>query len=697
MIDILQRNKGMAAWLLAFALLFSVSSLKAQVEEIGGPYEPDTNTVLLMHFDGNLDNEVEGTASPVQHGNVGFIQNPVRPELNQMLRLDNDARTDSSYITLPDTSNLDLTGSWTMETWVNVFTYGDDSDDWRWQPRLMFKPGDDAPYFSNYFFNLFGGDRRFNTGYYTDAGDGWISANSPNNFMQAGQWYHLTFIRDTTKKVVVQLIHEPVTEDSLELVNFTSEGYDPETGAPPLTNSNPLYIGTSPQNNFGTMFLDGFMDELRISNVVRNFPVPPVITNVSDPGTQPADSSYDITAQITTLGDPTITNPQLHWRVNEGSWTTLPMSNVEGDQYSATIPAQNIGDNVEYYLSAETSTGLTASSPSNAVRDTSFYSFGIASENSKLLHLSFEEDSGVPVDSSQYGNVADTVGNISYEEGMVGNAISFDGDSSYVSFDSPYLGSEEFTVDFWFMARDSLPATNTRIWVKEGGGSWFEVNHQFWFDTGGNMVTASYVPEQEDDSFIGSFLTTDTTITADEWYHVVYTYDMEDSLAISQLRNAQDSVIDQKTLELQGPANATTGPLYIGGTPSNDQYFNGMVDEVRLYNYVPEEYQDIMVDTTTTDIEEDRTALPEQVTLSENYPNPFNPTTRINYSLPQAGDVQLKVYNMLGREVATLVDGRKASGRHEIEFNARDLASGMYFYRLQADNTTITRKMLLVK
>ena len=84
-------------------------------------------------------------------------------------------------------------------------------------------------------------------------------------------------------------------------------------------------------------------------------------------------------------------------------------------------------------------------------------------------------------------------------------------------------------------------------------------------------------------------------------------------------------------------------------------------------------------------------------TLFQNYPNPFNPTTTINYSIPKAGLVTLKVYNVLGKEVATLVNKVESSGNHHILFNANKLASGVYFYRLRAGNTVMTKKLLLMK
>ena len=89
--------------------------------------------------------------------------------------------------------------------------------------------------------------------------------------------------------------------------------------------------------------------------------------------------------------------------------------------------------------------------------------------------------------------------------------------------------------------------------------------------------------------------------------------------------------------------------------------------------------------------------LPTEVSLSQNYPNPFNPQTTIEYALPQAGDVSLLVYDMLGREVATLIEGPQAAGRHAVNFDANGLPNGTYVYRLVAPNKTITRTMVLVK
>jgi hypothetical protein len=83
--------------------------------------------------------------------------------------------------------------------------------------------------------------------------------------------------------------------------------------------------------------------------------------------------------------------------------------------------------------------------------------------------------------------------------------------------------------------------------------------------------------------------------------------------------------------------------------------------------------------------------------LQSNYPNPFNPRTVIEYSVGQTAEVTLKVYNMLGREVATLVDEQKNAGAYKVQFDARNLSSGIYFYRLQAGNKSQVQKMTLIK
>lgn len=100
------------------------------------------------------------------------------------------------------------------------------------------------------------------------------------------------------------------------------------------------------------------------------------------------------------------------------------------------------------------------------------------------------------------------------------------------------------------------------------------------------------------------------------------------------------------------------------------------------------------VTSTSIDVNSD---LPETFNMDQNYPNPFNPSTVISYQLPENSKVQLQVFDVLGRQVAELVNGQVEAGYHQVTFEARNLASGMYIYRLQAGSTVITKKLTLIK
>jgi hypothetical protein len=102
--------------------------------------------------------------------------------------------------------------------------------------------------------------------------------------------------------------------------------------------------------------------------------------------------------------------------------------------------------------------------------------------------------------------------------------------------------------------------------------------------------------------------------------------------------------------------------------------------------------------TVITDVSRDETVgIPSTFALHQNYPNPFNPSTTISYDLPVRARVKLVIYNLLGQEVATLVNGEQEPGRYNVKFDARGLPSGIYFYRLEAGKFVDVKKMILVK
>jgi photosystem II stability/assembly factor-like uncharacterized protein len=91
------------------------------------------------------------------------------------------------------------------------------------------------------------------------------------------------------------------------------------------------------------------------------------------------------------------------------------------------------------------------------------------------------------------------------------------------------------------------------------------------------------------------------------------------------------------------------------------------------------------------------TGIPKEFNLYQNYPNPFNPSTNIKFDVPKSGVVNLIIYDMLGREVNTLVNGFRNAGTYEVSFNGTNISSGIYFYRLQYEGLTLTKKLMLIK
>ena len=125
--------------------------------------------------------------------------------------------------------------------------------------------------------------------------------------------------------------------------------------------------------------------------------------------------------------------------------------------------------------------------------------------------------------------------------------------------------------------------------------------------------------------------------------------------------------------------NNLTGYLY--------QTWNGSVwvnVDKFMYSYIPTGIEQLGGEVST-------------YSLSNNYPNPFNPSTKIRFQIPEMGFISLKIYDILGNEITTLVNEELQSGSYEAEFNASNYSSGIYFYTLQAGSFVETKKMLMLK
>jgi hypothetical protein len=137
--------------------------------------------------------------------------------------------------------------------------------------------------------------------------------------------------------------------------------------------------------------------------------------------------------------------------------------------------------------------------------------------------------------------------------------------------------------------------------------------------------------------------------------------------------------------------------LYFNGTPANDSIRCKIKWDYWTFAqfWQPQAVVDDFEGGLTGIQNQNQTA--EEFSLSQNYPNPFNPKTKIAFTIPQRSHVSLKVYDIAGREVMALVDGEMGKGSYEADVDASHLASGTYFYRLEAGNFSETKKMTVIK
>ena len=139
------------------------------------------------------------------------------------------------------------------------------------------------------------------------------------------------------------------------------------------------------------------------------------------------------------------------------------------------------------------------------------------------------------------------------------------------------------------------------------------------------------------------------------------------------------------------PQGGAEGPRAraIAFSPGGDTAYVGM------YNVANAAIQ--MFVRGVTSVEPVGATVPEEYTLSQNYPNPFNPSTEIQFAIPTAGQTSLIVYDMLGREVATLVNDNLTAGTYKTTFDAASLSSGTYVYILTSNGYRVSKKMMLIK
>ena len=311
-------------------------------------------------------------------------------------------------------------------------------------------------------------------------------------------------------------------------------------------------------------------------------------------------------------------------------------------------------------------------------------------------------------------------------------SLSFDG-NSYVSIphsDSLNLNNQ-LTIECWFTVQGASINDWIGIVCKVDASS---VNYSGYFfglgqtSTYPNWIYFLIYPS-------GQNINCPFSPTLNQWYNLAVTYN--DSIMKIFL---DGNLIKQNAVT--GLIASNTFPLTIGGQNGNfwNRNLNGKIDEVRISsvarydsNFIPTTHFDNDIFTRTlyhfnegtgdivydssgnnnngtifgavwssdvpgvTKVLEETMMGPNEFSLSQNSPNPFNPNTQIKYSIPKSSQVALKIFNTPGEEIEILVNEEKTAGTYEVNWNAANLPSGVYFYRLQAGSFVESKKMILLK
>ncbi len=317
----------------------------------------------------------------------------------------------------------------------------------------------------------------------------------------------------------------------------------------------------------------------------------------------------------------------------------------------------------------------------------------------------------------------------SYFAQWSGNALYYDGVNDYVNFGQSIV----FNVD---------TAVTYEFWIKpDSGASGFIFNKWVGFQEDKQITySGGIVGFYLFNVFGGAILYSKSSIPERQYTHIAATYN--GSVAKIYLNGVLDT---SKTVG--NGVKSSFGNFFTGFNPDRDWIYpyEGIIDEFRIWNVARTESEiqstmymelngnefgligywnfDEGVGTITADqtingnngtisgatwvisgitnVEESNSS-PNSYNLSQNYPNPFNPSTTIEFSIPNPGLVQLKVFNILGQEVKSLMNEEKSAGNYSVQFNASQFASGIYFYQLQAGSPkghafVETKKMLMLK
>jgi hypothetical protein len=353
--------------------------------------------------------------------------------------------------------------------------------------------------------------------------------------------------------------------------------------------------------------------------------------------------------------------PRLYYRINSGSFNFVNFSYNNLDTFEFVIPGQSIGTNVSYYIAAQDSlskfictlpSGGKGIDPPGTVVPPTLFTYQVADINSVCVGTG-SNSSNYPFTTNSYDGRTDmlfTASEITSAGGLPGLITK--------------IGFDVLTADAIAMNGFNIKMQNTNLATLSG-----------FTNTGWTVV------------YSGTYAVPGTGVQYIT-FNTPYLWNGTSNLLIEVCYN-NASHSQYSTVK----STAVSGMTY--GRYQDLTSGDGCVDITTgsVISYRPNVCFFSLID----EINNFPGNQPVKYSLSQNFPNPFNPVTKINYSIPKSGFVLLKVFDILGREIANLVSENKTSGYYSIDFNASDLTSGVYFYKLTSGTYSEVKKMTVIK
>jgi hypothetical protein len=445
--------------------------------------------------------------------------------------------------------------------------------------------------------------------------------------------------------------------------------------------------------------------------------VPPVISNIiRSPvkvGTNHPDTIYAKVVDYTA----TLNKVQMHYKIGDQDRIVVDMNKTQNDttKYFAVIPGISTDSTlVDYFFTAEDDSNLVGYTPSDTVKGNYFY---------QVL------DEPLTIRDVQYSPLGS--GFSSYN----GYYVTLTGVVTADTSDIPGFGS----------------GTPLRVYMQQGSGPWTGIligtlglngADVLKFKRGDNVTLTGRITENYSVTSIDSLKqitvnshnnslpdfvdlktadigkTSGSVVSAEQWESVLADY--KDVTVTDENADGDPGANSSNFGEIY--VNDGSGDARVELQDGNHNYHNdwdstlfkdpankyvmagSKFSEIQgvifyshsYYKLVPRKNDDFS-GFVTVGIKNEKPGVPVSFKLDQNYPNPFNPSTTINYSIPKESMVTLKIFNILGQEVKTLVNENKSAGNYSIRFNASSLSSGIYFYSIKAGNFYQVKKMLLLK